>query len=298
VQQRAIDAERLGLASAWTPYLPWAVDAITAVQAAGTVTSTIELGTSVIPTYLFHPLALARQAATVHDACGGRFTLGIGPSQPTVIENMHGIPYIKPARHTREYIEVLRAAASGDTTVNYQGELFNVASMFGVPTQRDKTQMPILVGALGPLMLRVAGELADGTIATSCDEGAIERVIVPAISKAAASAGRPAPRVGTVLAVCVTSEAGAAAGRDAMLAHFSRYERIPRYLRMLELGDKARMGDVHIVGDEATVRRRLRAFADAGLTDLMAAPFAPGPDPESARRPTLELLADIAARGT
>ena len=89
--------------------------------------------------------------------------------------------------------------------------------------------MPILVGALGALMLRVAGELADGTIATSCDEGAIERVIVPGVTTAAAGAGRRAPRVGTVLAICVTDAAGLDAAREQMTAHFSTYERIPRY---------------------------------------------------------------------
>jgi F420-dependent oxidoreductase-like protein len=299
VQARAAEAEQLGLASAWTPYLPWSVDALAAIQAAASVTQRIELGTAVVPTYLFHPLALARTAATVFDACAGRLTLGIGPSQPTVIEAMHGIPFTKPAQHTREFLEVLRAAMSGASRVEHRGELYQVASMFGVPTVHDKGRMPILVGALGALMLRVAGELADGTIATSCDEGAIERVIVPGVTAAATAAGRPAPRVGTVLAICVAGAAGIDTARDEMAAHFSTYERIPRYARMLSLGDKQRMGDVHVVGDEATVRARLRAFRDAGLTDLLAAPFAPpsAGDTEAARRPTLELLADIAARG-
>src|SRR4029453_1360597 len=114
-----------------------------------------------------------------------------------------------------------------------------------------------------------------------------------------AGAGRPAPRVGTVLAVCVTGAAGLDAAREQLTAHFSTYERIPRYARMLSLGNKERMGDVHLVGDEARVRGRLRAFRDAGLTDLLAAPFVPLPatDTEAARRPTLELLADIANRG-
>ena len=101
-----------------------------------------------------------------------------------------------------------------------------------------------------------------------------------------------------MLAVCVTDAAGLEAAQEQMTAHFSTYERIPRYARMLDLGDKQRMGDVHVAGDEATVRARLRRFRDAGLTDLIAAPFAPSSaEPEAARRPTLELLADIAARG-
>ena len=134
VQARAAEAEQMGFASAWAPYLPWSVDALAAIQAAASVTNRIELGTAVVPTYLFHPLALARVAATVHDACAGRLTLGIGPSQPMVIEAMHGIAFTKPAQHTREFVEVLRAAMSGESRVDYRGELYQVASMFGVPT--------------------------------------------------------------------------------------------------------------------------------------------------------------------
>jgi F420-dependent oxidoreductase-like protein len=298
VQARAAEAQRLGFANAWVPYLPWAVDPLMALTAAAAVTSTIELGTAVIPTYFFHPLALARQAFAVDDACRGRLTLGIGPSQPSVVEKMHGIPYVRPAQHTREYIEVLRAAAAGHSKVTHSGELYQIDAMFGAPTHHDKQRIPILVGALGPLMLRVAGELGDGTIATSSDEGAIERVIVPGITAAATAAGRPAPRVGTVLAIGLTDRATALDGKAAVQQHFATYERIPRYARMLELGDKSRMGDVHIVGDEAYVRSRLAAFAGAGLTDLLAAPFTFGDDAAAMRRRTLELLADIAARGT
>jgi F420-dependent oxidoreductase-like protein len=307
VCERAAEAERFGFASAWTPYLPWSVDALAGLQAAAAVTDRIELGTAVVPTYLFHPLALARHAMTVHDACRGRLTLGVGPSQPSVIETMHGIPYTKPARHTREYVTVLRAALSGAPRVEFGGEQYRIASMFGVPVESAARDMPILVGALGDLMLRVAGALADGTIATSCDEGAIERIIGPGVRTAARAAGRPEPRVGTVLAICVTTSDRLAETREQMDEHFATYERIPRYARMLSLGDKQRMGDVHVVGDEAAVRARLRGFRDAGLTDLLAAPFVPGwtRDPASlpaaavdaARRPTLELLADLAARG-
>lgn len=295
VAERARRAEADGFASVWVPYLPWAVDALTAAHAAGLATSRVEVGTAVVPTYLFHPLAMARQALTVDAAIGGRLTLGVGPSQPTVIEKMHGIPFHKPAAHTREYLRVLRAASAPDTaTVEFAGDHFAIAAMFGVPQRRA---LPLLVGALGPLMLQAAGEHSDGTIATSSDEGAIERVIGPGIRNAAAAAGRPEPRVGAVIAVCVAAPRALDGAREAMAQHFATYERIPRYARMLALGDKSRMADVHVAGDEAHVRRRLSSFASAGLTDFIAAPFAFGADPEASRRPTLELLADVARRG-
>jgi alkanesulfonate monooxygenase SsuD/methylene tetrahydromethanopterin reductase-like flavin-dependent oxidoreductase (luciferase family) len=168
---------------------------LAAIQAAASVTQRIELGTAVVPTYLFHPLALARSAATVHDASGGRLTLGIGPSQPTVIEAMHGIPFTKPALHTREYLEILRSAMSGAARVEHGGELYQVASMFGVPSDHDKAEMPILVGALG------AVDVAGGrrtrrwhdrdVVRRRCDRADHRS----GRDRAAAAAGRRAPRV-------------------------------------------------------------------------------------------------------
>ncbi|MBW2361711.1 MAG: LLM class flavin-dependent oxidoreductase [Deltaproteobacteria bacterium] len=152
VRARARRAEELGFASGWIPYLPWSLDALVALQAAGEATSRIELGTSVIPSYLFHPLALARQASSVREVLGERMSLGIGCSQQVVIEQMHGIPFERPARHIREYVEILRLASQSAGHVGYEGEVFQVNAVFGTPTAKP---YPILVGALGPLMLQV-----------------------------------------------------------------------------------------------------------------------------------------------
>ena len=288
VRRRAAEAEQAGMDSVWVPYLPWAVDALAAAQAAGGATSRVEVGTAVVPTYLFHPLALARQAATVDEAIGGRLTLGIGPSQRTVIESMHGVEYRAPARHTSEYLDVLGAAWANGPRVEVRGEHFQVDAMYGVPGARP---VPVLVGALGPLMLDAAGSRADGTIATMCDPGAIERVVVPGITAAAAAAGRPAPRVGTVVPLCVTDDVDAA--REAAATHFGVYDRLPRYRRMVELGDGARAADVCVVGGEAQVRAALARYRDAGLTDLLAAPFAGGQEAVMARRRLLDALGGL-----
>lgn len=289
VRARARQAEEFGFASGWIPYLPWSLDALVALQAAGQATSRIELGTSVIPTYLFHPLALARQASSVREVLGERMSLGIGCSQQIVIEQMHGIPFERPARHIREYLEILHLASQGTGHVGYKGELFQIDAVFGTPAP---VPYPILVGALGPLMLQAAGEFAAGTIATWCDPAAIERVIVPGVCKAAQQAQRPAPRVGAVVPVTVTDDLDAA--RDEAREKFAIYDSIPRYRRMVELGEGERASDVCVIGNERQVRRRLRRYADAGLTDLLAAPFAVGEDVEASRQRTLECLADLA----
>ncbi len=273
VRQRARRAEALGFGAGWVPYLPWSLDALAAVQAAGEATERIELGTAVVPTYLFHPLALARQAATVEAAVGRPIALGIGCSNETVIA-MHGLAYERPARHVREYLEVLVRARGGGPQVAYEGELFRVQSLFGVPGA--KPAGPVFVAALGPRMLEVAGELSDGTLATWCDPGAVERVIAPGIRAAARAAGRPEPRVGAVVPVTLTQRAEAV--RDEARRRFAVYETLPRYKRMLELGDAPGPADLSLIGDEAELRAGLRRFAEAGLTDFLAAPLSVGED--------------------
>src|ERR1700748_581700 len=99
----AREAEDLGFATGWLPHIPWSLDALTAAALAGQVTSRIEIGTAVVPTYPRHPVSMAQQALSAQAACGGRAVLGIGPSHPVVIEGMHGLAYNRTARHTPRY---------------------------------------------------------------------------------------------------------------------------------------------------------------------------------------------------
>jgi F420-dependent oxidoreductase-like protein len=288
IRLRARQAEAAGLRAGWVPYLPWALDSLAAVQAAGEVTERIELGTAVIPTYLFHPLAMARQAATVQAAVGRDITLGIGCSNVAVIQ-MHGLAYERPAQHVREYLEVLQRAARSEGQVAYEGEIFRPHGLYSTPATGLGS---ILVGALGPLMLRVAGELSDGTIATWSNPRALERVIGPGIREAAKAAGRPEPRVGGVVPVAVTHDASAV--RDRAREHFAVYDGLPRYKRMLELGGVESAADVCVIGDEAEVRQRLQGFVSAGMTDFMAAPYSIGPDRQADWQRTLSCLGSLA----
>lgn len=281
VRTRAQRAEALGFASGWVPYLPWSLDAFAAIQAAGEATKTLTLGTAVVPTYFFHPLAMARQAATVQAAIGRPIELGIGCSNVAVV-SMHGLPYERPARHVREYVEILSAALAvgekpmGDREkagfVQYAGDFFALGSIYGAPGTRRPGRL--LVGALGPQMLRVAGAFADGTIATWADAGAIARGVVPGVTKAAKEAGRPAPTVAGVVAVCITNEPEAV--RAHAQAEFGFYQGAMPYRRMLEVGDAKQISDVCVIGDEETVARRLAGYAEAGMTDFLAAPLAYG----------------------
>jgi alkanesulfonate monooxygenase SsuD/methylene tetrahydromethanopterin reductase-like flavin-dependent oxidoreductase (luciferase family) len=147
----------------------------------------------------------------------------------------------------------------------------------------------VIIAALGPTMLEIAGTLADGTATWMTGPSTLASHIVPNISKAAAAAGKPAPRVVAGLPVCLTNDPDAARGQAEQF--FSIYGTLPSYRAMLDREGAAGPGDVAIVGDEGTVRKGIEQLADAGVTDFLPAPFGQGAD----RERTLTLLRELAA---
>jgi F420-dependent oxidoreductase-like protein len=263
----ARSAEEAGFGSMWVPQIPGYLDAMTAIALMGTPTSRIELGTAVVPVQTRHPVVMAQQALTTQTACEGRFTLGLGPSHHWIIEDQFGLPYERPAHLMREYLQVLNPALSGPGRVDVENDLFRVHSPVDVT---DPVPMPILLAALAPVMLRIAGEHTAGTILWMADERAIGEHVVPRLTKAAAGVGRPAPRIvaGVPVALCANSEVDAA--RQFASEFLGHAELSPNYLRLLEHGDAADVGDVMAAGDESVVLERLRRFRDVGVTDLAA----------------------------
>jgi F420-dependent oxidoreductase-like protein len=282
-------AEHAGLATGWLPHIPWSLDALTAATLAGVHTERLEIGTAVVPTYPRHPLALAQQALSTQAACGGRLTLGIGPSHPVVIEKMFGLAYDAPARHVRSYLEVLEAAFAGTGQVDVENDDYCVHAMLAVP---DSSPIPVLVAALAPLMLGLAGERSAGTILWMADERAVAEHVLPRLTAAARAAGRATPRVVASIPVAVCDDADAGRERAAQL--FALYGEIPTYRRILDRGGARGPGDVCAVGDEGTVEARFRSYRDAGVTDLAATVFPVGDDAAGSRRRTRELLASLA----
>jgi F420-dependent oxidoreductase-like protein len=244
------------------------LDAIGAFTVAGRETKRIELATGVVPTPPRHPAALAQQALTCQAACGGRFTLGIGLSHKLVIESMYGLSYAAPAKQMEEYLSVLVPLLQGKPAA-YQGDLYNVNMGLQVS---DGTPVSTIVAALGPRMLEIAGRLADGTATWMTGRQTLADHTVPAITKSAAAAGRPAPRIMAALPLVVTKDADAA--RAFANKAFQIYGQLPSYRAMLDREGAAGPGDVALVGDEATVRAGLQQLRDAGVTDFAAAPFA------------------------
>jgi F420-dependent oxidoreductase-like protein len=260
-----------GFASGWLANI-FGVDALTALAAAGQGVDGFELGTAVVPTYPRHPITMAQQALTVQAALEGRLALGIGLSHQVVIEGMFGYSFDKPARHMREYLEVL-VPLLREGTASFSGETVQANVSLSVSRQDP---VPVLLAALAPQMLRLAGSVADGTVLWMTGPATIENHIVPSLSAAAESAGRPSPRVVCTLPVCVTADEAAARERAAKV--FNVYGQLPSYRAMLDREGAATPGDVAIVGDSASVRHQIEHLGEVGVTDFVAASFGSGDD--------------------
>jgi F420-dependent oxidoreductase-like protein len=258
-------AEEAGFSSIWVPQIPDEFDALTAATLIGLATSRIEVGTAVIPVQPRHPIALAQQALSVQAVLQGRLALGLGVSHHWIVDEMLGLPYERPAATLRAHLDVLERALAGPGPVDVENELFRVHNPLDIA---DVGPTPILIAALGPVMLRICGERTDGTILWMADERAIGDHVVPHLAKAAEAAGRPTPRVvaGIPVCVCDDDEVDAAIARTNRI--LSEAEVSPNYQRLLDLGDARTVGDLLAAGSEASVERRLRSFADAGVTDL------------------------------
>lgn len=150
----------------------------------------------------------------------------------------------------------------------------------------------VLVGALGPRMLTASGALADGTIMWMAGPRGIGEHIVPTLSAAAASAGRPAPRVvvGLPVAVCEDEETGRAAAEST----FARYNTLQNYRQQLDREGAASVAETAVCGSEETILARLESLRDAGATELWAVPYPVGAEGAGSVARTTEFLASLA----
>ncbi|SEG85098.1 F420-dependent oxidoreductase, MSMEG_4879 family [Thermomonospora echinospora] len=288
-------AENAGMDTVWVPQIPTDFDALVAVALMGARTERIELGTAVVPLQPQHPIALARQALSAQAATGGRLALGLGPSHHWIVRDMLGLPYEKPAAFTRDYLDVLDVALRGPGEVDVENETFTVHNPLGIG---PVAPMPVLLAALGPVMLRLAGERADGTVLWMADERAVAEHVVPRITKAAEEAGRPAPRIVAGVPVCLCRPSEVEAARERANRILGEAEISPNYQRLLEYGDARDIGDLCAAGDEEAIAARLRRFADAGVTDLSVRllPIGEGRDAlVASKRRTREVISQIAA---
>lgn len=255
----------LGFQSAWASQI-FGYDALTLLALVGARVPGIELGTAVVPVYSRHPQALAQQVLTGQAATGGRIVLGIGLSHEVVVEGLWGYSYERPARYMREYLSALTPMLNGEA-VSFSGEVVT-ANTYAPLDIRGGDCPDVLVAALGPTMLQIAGAMTSGTVTWMTGLKTVESHIVPTITSAAQRAGRSSPRVCVGVPVCVTSETDRA--RERIDKVFSIYPNLPSYRAMLDREGAESASSIAIIGDEATVQKGVSAFESAGATDLVA----------------------------
>ncbi len=273
-------AQEEGFSSYWVPQI-FSHDALTVLALIGREVPEIELGTAVVPTYPRHPMVLAGQALTTNAAAGGRLVLGIGLSHQIVIEGMWGYSFEKPARHMREYLSVLMPLLRGEG-VSFEGQTLTARGQVMVP---GSSAMPVVLAALAPRMLELAGSVANGTLTWCTGPATLESHVIPSINAAADKAGREAPRVIAGLPVCVTDDKDAAKERIAKA--LAIYPTLPSYKAMLDKEGVGSPADIGLLGTEDEVLTGIERLEKVGVTDFAASEMPGNPDERDRTRAAL-----------
>ncbi len=285
-----VQAEQDGFGGYWLAGA--GLDPLIVFALAGHATHRIEFGTAVVQAFTRHPLSLAQEALTVQLATSGRLTLGVGPSHAIAMERL-GISYKHSAERMREYLIVLRQLLS-ESRAEFDGKHYTAHTAFSLPVGEGGTlRVPILISALAPRMLAIAGEVADGTVTWMVGPHTLEQQITPLITKAARAAGRPAPRIFAGVGVAVTdgsAEAEASVRAEAS-RHFGNYASLPAYARVIKYEGVASPDELTVIGSEAEVYAGLQRLIDAGATGILATVIPFGDDAAASRRHTEQALA-------
>jgi 5,10-methylenetetrahydromethanopterin reductase len=261
VRDSVAEAGRRGLDSAWTNQLPGSWDPLTLLAGSDPASGPAELGTAVALTGPRHPVALATEALTTQAVTGGRLTLGIGPGHAWYIDEQLGLPYDSPAARVREYLEVLRPLLHGEH-VTYRGRFHSVDTQLSIPAPPPR----LLLSALGPRMLEIAGELTDGTAATWVRPELVRDHLRPSLPGSA--------RVVVSVLAAVTTEPDAV--RERIARDFAVVTDMPAYRAVLARGGLSGPADTVLAGSEEEVADGLRRYAEAGTTDVVVMDLDPG----------------------
>jgi F420-dependent oxidoreductase-like protein len=155
-------ADGLGYDSVWLGE-SWGYELFTSMADLVRATKRIKIGAGIANIYSRTPALIASTVATLDERSGGRIILGLGPSGANVIEHWHGVPFQKPVRRTREYVEIIRMILRGEKLV-YHGEFFNLERGFKLRFTPLRADVPIYIAAMGPKNVIQSGEIADGVL--------------------------------------------------------------------------------------------------------------------------------------
>jgi F420-dependent oxidoreductase-like protein len=284
-------AEADGFTSYWMAQTTL-LDAISGLAIAASGSSTITVGTAVVPTWTRHPQATAAAALTAQAATGGRFVLGIGLLHKPVVENYLHMTWDRPIRHMLDYLDVLQPLLT-EGAVDHTGEVWSYSGNSARPTNDPPK---VMLAALGEQMLKIAGGRTDGTILWCVGPKTIERQIAPIINGAAGDAGQPDPAIVCSLPVWVTDNPEPA--RQFLAGIFAMYATLPSYRAMLDIEGVQGIDGIALVGSEQEVTDGLAAVAESGATDFAAVVMGGNPDEVGCTRATLKAFMSRSVAGT
>jgi alkanesulfonate monooxygenase SsuD/methylene tetrahydromethanopterin reductase-like flavin-dependent oxidoreductase (luciferase family) len=268
------EAEQAGVQQAWMAMGGAGfADILTVLAATATRTERIKLGTAIVPTYTRHPLVMAQQALAVHDLAPERLRLGLGPGNPLFLEKRYGLSQIAPLSYLKEYMEVLRGVL-WEGTIAHQGAFFQVAD-----TLPRTAPVPLLISTLGLKAFRLAGEIADGALASLCPVPYLLEQALPALRAGAEEKSRPTPPIIAALPIAISQDEAAVSGAVCQL--IQQLVQADAHARMFAQagwasavqGDEAALHalarSLVISGNEATVRDRVQELLASGLDELL-----------------------------
>jgi F420-dependent oxidoreductase-like protein len=266
---RARIVEKYGYESLWTTQLPTARDASLVLAAYASATQRVKLGTGVLPIYTRHPTATAQMAATLDELSRGRFILGLGVSHRVTVEGMWGLQLESPVDAMREYLTIVRTSLR-DGQCSFEGKFFTARWSYLGPRRED---LPIMISALNPRMLELAGELADGVVLYMCAPGYIREHVIPHLETGRERAGKSMAGFEVVAAVdaCVTSDRAAAL--ETYQKTLDRYAALPFYRKAMEAGE-FNPDVLAAIGEAEQVRDAIARYCEAGVTLPGVGPFA------------------------
>jgi F420-dependent oxidoreductase-like protein len=265
-------AEAAGVRQIWMAQTPFWPDTLTTLAAAAIKTSTVRLGTSIVPTYPRHPLVMAQQALSLYDIAPSRLRLGIGPSHQAIIEGIYGLPQPAPLAHLREYVNVLRTAL-------WEGKLDHHGKFYNVKVSMSHTaQIPVLISTLGMKAFQLAGEIADGALSWVCPVPYLIRTGIPALRTAAAAANRrSAPPLVAHVPVTLSQDRHSVLATGHQL--LDMYAKFPFYAKMFadagfpltagQMISDSLIDSLIVSGNEDTVATQFTELLAAGLDELM-----------------------------
>jgi F420-dependent oxidoreductase-like protein len=288
-----VRAEARGVPAVWLTTGGTAPDGLTILAAAAVQTRRVLLGTAITPTFPRHPLVTVQQTLVVAQLAPGRFRLGVGPSHKPTMEGMYGIPFERPLRHLRAYLDVLQGMLHQGAVARDQ-EPYRVHARLAAPVA-----VPVYASALQEKSFELCGEAADGAITWMCPPAYVRDVAIPALRRGAEKAGRPLPRLIAHVPVCVEDDAAVA--REAARRQLGGYMRVPSYARMSAAAGfpeaaAGSLSDAHVdslvaYGDELAVAKRLRGWLALGADEIIVSPVATETAPQESVERAVALVA-------